>query len=175
MAQIQDGAPWWLRLSLWFAATAAGTWLLSRMLPRVDRLLQGLSGGSLTLQRLLSRMGTPIVELTTIGAKTGKERQVPVLGVRDGEKWVLVASNWGRSTHPAWYHNLRANSEVRVTYRGHTEEYVAREATGEERATYWEHLQRVNPGLETYEERAGDREIPVVVLSPAENMQSVEE
>lgn len=169
MAQIQDGAPWWLRLSLRFAATSVGTWVLSRSLPRIDRLIRVLSSGRLSLQRVLARLGTPIVELTTIGAKTGKLRQVPVLGVRDGATWVLVASNWGRPTHPAWYHNLRANPEVQVAYRGHTGVYEAREVTGEERADYWETLQRVNPGLEAYDRQAVNRDIPVVVLSPVED------
>lgn len=166
MAQIQEGAPWWLRLSLRIAATSVGAWVLSRSLPRVDRVIQRLSSDRLTLQQVLAKMGSPVVELTTIGAKTGKVRQVPVLGVRDGAKWVLVASNWGREDHPAWYHNLRANPEVQVSYRGQSKLYEARVSTDDERAAYWEKLQRVNPGLKTYDLRAENREIPVVVLHP---------
>lgn len=169
MAQIQEGAPWWLTLSLRAAASSPGTWILSRSLPRVDRVIQRLSDGSFTLQQVLARMGTPVVELTTIGAKTGKLRQVPVLGLRDGEKWVLVASNWGRPTHPGWYHNLHVNPTVQVVYRGHVGVYEAREVTGDERARYWPKITAINPGLETYSDRAGDREIPVIVLTPTED------
>lgn len=165
MVAIQDEAPWWLRLSLRIAATSSGTWLLSRTLPRVDRILQQLSGGRLTLQRALAAMGTPVVELRTIGAKTGTVRQVPVLGVRDGETWVVVASNWGRPSHPSWYHNLQANPVVQIAYRGQVKVYEATEATGDERARYWRQLASINPGLETYSDRAGDREIPVIVLT----------
>lgn len=115
---------------------------------------------------MLSAAGAPVVKLTTIGAKTGKERPAPVLGLRDGENWVVVASNWGRPEHPAWYYNLKANPEVKLTYKGQTGQYVAREVTGDERAEYWSQIAEVNPGLETYQQRAGDRQIPVVVLTP---------
>jgi hypothetical protein len=93
-------SPWWLRLSLWFAATRLGTWVLSRTLPRVDRVLSSVSGGRLSIARLLSALGAPVVELTTVGTKTGKRRSVPVLGFRDGRKWVVVASNWDATDSP---------------------------------------------------------------------------
>lgn len=167
MAQPRTGVPYIVRLSLRFAATSVGTWLMSRTLPSFDRFLQVVSGGRLTLPKVMWKAGAPVVVLTTIGAKTGKERTVPVLGVQDGEKWVVVASNWGRDRHPAWYYNLTANPEVELTYRGETGQYVAREVTGEEREDYWTRVGEVNPGLETYQERAGERSIPVMVLRPA--------
>jgi deazaflavin-dependent oxidoreductase (nitroreductase family) len=52
--------------------------------------------------------GLPVVMLTTTGAKTGRQRTRPVLGIPDGERLILVGSNFGRPHHPAWYHNLRA-------------------------------------------------------------------
>ena len=159
-------SPWWLRLSLWFAATRLGTWVLSRTLPRVDRVLSSVSGGRLSIARLLSALGAPVVELTTVGTKTGKRRSVPVLGFRDGRKWVVVASNWGRDRQPAWYHNLRARPDVELSFGGETEQYVASEVTGAKRAAYWSRLEALNPGLEAYQERSGDRDIPVVVLTP---------
>ncbi|WP_232701620.1 nitroreductase family deazaflavin-dependent oxidoreductase [Halobacterium wangiae] len=158
--------PWWLVLSLRFAATRVGTWVLSQTLPRIDRALQSVSGGRLSISRVLSTTGVPIVELTTVGAKSGKRRSVPVLGYRDGREWVVVASNWGREAHPAWYHNLRANPEVELAFRGETDQYVAREVTGAERAAYWRRLRELNPELEPYQERSGDRDLPVVVLTP---------
>lgn len=167
MAQTRSDVPVTVRLSLRFAATSAGTWLMSRTLPSVDRFLRAVSGGRVTLPKVMWKAGAPVVVLTTIGAKTGKERTVPVLGLQDGEKWIVVASNWGRDTHPAWYHNLKANPEVELTYRGETGQYVAREVTGEERDEYWTRVGEVNPGLETYQDRADERTIPVVVLEPA--------
>lgn len=157
---------WWLRLSQRIAATRAARWLLPRVLPRIDRALIRVSAGRLSLPTVLAKLGIPVVELTTIGAKTGRERRVPVLGIREGERWIVVASNWGRERHPAWYHNLKANPEVEVTYEGRTDEYVAREATGERRAECWERALELNPALETYRQSSGDRRIPVVELVP---------
>ena len=60
--------------------------------------------------------GMPIVELVTTGRRSGKERatmlSVPIV---DGERLVVVASFGGDDRHPAWYLNLRANPELRVT------------------------------------------------------------
>lgn len=158
--------PRWMRATLWFSATRFGTWLLSRTLPPLDRTLLRISSSRVSLARIISALGGPVIRLTTIGAKTGTERTVPVFGLRDENRWVVVASNWGRETHPAWYHNLNANPEVKVTYRGQTREYVAREAAGDEREEYFDRIAKLNPGLETYRERSGERPIPIVVLSP---------
>jgi deazaflavin-dependent oxidoreductase (nitroreductase family) len=123
-----------------------------------------LSNGRVSIPQVLA--GLPTVRLTTTGAKTGKERTVPVLGLADGEKWVLFATNWGGDGHPAWYHNLRATPEVELTYRDDAGEYVAREATADERGPYWERASRMYVGFEAYRRRT-DRRIPVVVLEPA--------
>ena len=163
---VQATPPLWLRLSLRFAATRVGTWSLSRTLPRIDQVLATVSGGRLSIPRVMSGLGAPIVELTTTGARTGRERSVPVLGFRDENQWVVVASNWGRARHPAWYHNLKANPGVKLTFQGETDRYVSREATPDERAAYWRRLEALNPSLETYRERSGDRDLPVVVLTP---------
>jgi F420H(2)-dependent quinone reductase len=52
--------------------------------------------------------GSPILLLTTIGRRTGKRRTRPLAYVRDGDRFVLCASNGGSPRHPGWYHNLRA-------------------------------------------------------------------
>lgn len=115
-----------------------------------------------------SLAGLPTVRLTTTGATTGLERTVPVMGIPDGEKWVLIASNWGGDSHPAWYHNLCANPEVAVTYKDRTERYLAHDAAGETRERYWKRATDLYAGFEPYDRRAGDREIPIVVLEPVE-------
>lgn len=157
---------WWQRLLQRVAATRPGTWLFARTAHHVDRVLMRLSQGRLSTSNVLA--GLPTVRLTTTGAKTGKNRTVPVMGIPDGDEWILVASGWGSESHPAWYHNLRATPEVRLDYRGETRRYVAREATGEEREHYWERATDLYVGFEPYQERAGDREIPIIVLRPAE-------
>ena len=46
------------------------------------------------------------------------KRTVPFLGLPDGEGVVVIASNYGRRRHPAWYHNLRAHPEATVAVGG---------------------------------------------------------
>lgn len=166
MDQPQSPGSWWLRLSLRFAATPTGAWVLSRVLPRIETIVEVLSGGQLTFPDVMRWFGAPIVELTTTGAKSGKDRTVPVLGVPDDGDWIVVASNWGRDRHPAWYHNLKANPEVAVAYRNQHATYEVREVTDDEREQYWEKVTTVNPGLPTYQSRASPREIPIIVLTP---------
>ncbi len=127
-------------------------------------MLLALSDGHISLSRVLA--GVPTIRLTTVGAKTGTERTVPVMGIPHEHTWVLVASNWGGDSHPAWYHNLSANPEVKVTYKDRTERYLAHEATGAAREEYWERAKQLYAGFEPYDRWAGDREFPIVVLTP---------
>lgn len=157
----------WQRFVQRFASLRVVSWIFSHTLHYVDVVLMRLSGGRVSIPRQLA--GLPVVRLTTIGAKTGKVRTVPLVGLRDGENWVLIASNWGNERHPAWYHNLKANPAVELTHEDETERYIARDATDDERAEYWERASEIYPGYEAYRERSGDRQIPVVVLEPAED------
>jgi deazaflavin-dependent oxidoreductase (nitroreductase family) len=110
--------------------------------------------------------GMPFVELLTTGRRSGKERStmlsVPIV---DGDRLVLVASFGGDERHPAWYLNLRANPEVRVTIAGSTRTMIARSATEEERVELWPQITSVFEGYARYQKRT-ERPIPVVILEP---------
>jgi deazaflavin-dependent oxidoreductase (nitroreductase family) len=58
--------------------------------------------------------GAPLLLLTTTGAKSGRPHTTPLMYRRDGDRLVVFASKAGAPTHPAWYHNLRANPTVTV-------------------------------------------------------------
>jgi len=58
--------------------------------------------------------GTPILLLTTTGRRSGKHRTRPLAYVRDGDRFVLCASNGGSPKHPGWYHNLSKHREAEV-------------------------------------------------------------
>ena len=61
-------------------------------------------------------LGMPVVKLVTIGRSSGKERSTMLTApIADGDRLVLVASFGGDDRHPAWYRNLEANPQVRVT------------------------------------------------------------
>ena len=142
-------------------ATRPAAWALARTIHHLDRAVMRLSGGRTTAAALFS--GLPVVTVTTIGAKSGRPRSVPLVAVPDGDRLILIASNWGQAKHPAWYYNVKAHPDVTVTAGGETRRYVAREVMGEERAACWARAVAVYPGYEGYAARAG-REIPVVVV-----------
>jgi deazaflavin-dependent oxidoreductase (nitroreductase family) len=110
--------------------------------------------------------GATMLLLHTTGARTGAERVHPVLYQAKGEDVVVFASYAGAPTHPAWYHNLVAQPEVRVEIGGDTVAMVARVAEGAERDELWERQKELVPGFADYEAKT-TRQIPVVVLERA--------
>ncbi len=110
--------------------------------------------------------GLPMVMLTTIGAKTGQPRTTPLVGLVDSDKVILIASYYGSAHHPAWYHNLRAHPEAQLTWRGCTQTYLAREVKGEAYARYWQLAVETYAGYAAYKQRAGQRRIPIIMLTP---------
>ncbi|WP_323794425.1 nitroreductase family deazaflavin-dependent oxidoreductase [Nocardioides sp.] len=107
----------------------------------------------------------PIVVFTSRGAKSGKLRKTPLMRVQHGGTYAAVASQGGAPEHPAWYHNFVADPRVDVQDGPEPMEYVAREITGEERATWWERATAVWPDYDDYQAKT-EREIPVFVLEP---------
>ena len=107
----------------------------------------------------------PVLLLTTNGRKTGRERTVPLLYLRDGEDLVLVASNGGTASHPTWCLNLRANPVAKVELGDRRLRVRAREASREEKGRLWPRLVEMYGGYEVYQEKT-DRPIPVVILHP---------
>jgi deazaflavin-dependent oxidoreductase (nitroreductase family) len=102
--------------------------------------------------------------LTTTGARSGASRSVPVLGFPTDDGLVVIASNFGQDTHPAWYYNLRANPDGEVEVAGVRRPFRAVEAEGEQRDRIWQQGLKVYPGWSTYERRASHRRIAVFIL-----------
>jgi deazaflavin-dependent oxidoreductase (nitroreductase family) len=113
-----------------------------------------------------SIVGLPVVELVTIGRRSGKERSTMLASpIAEDDRLVLVASFGGDDRHPTWYLNLKANPEVRATTAGSTRTMIARTATDEERARLWPQITARYQGYARYQERT-ERPIPVVILQP---------
>lgn len=108
-----------------------------------------------------------LVLLHTTGAKSGAERINP-LAIKDlGDGRVVVfGSKAGATTHPDWYYNVLANPDVTIEIGTETREVRAHIAKGDERAAIWEPWKLEAEVFAGYEQSAGDREIPVVVLEP---------
>ena len=110
--------------------------------------------------------GMPVILLTTVGARSGKLRKVPLMRVEHEGRYAAVASLGGSPTHPVWYHNVLATPQVELQDGTHKWDMVAREVTGEEKALWWERCVAAFPDYADYQEKT-DREIPVFVLEPA--------
>jgi deazaflavin-dependent oxidoreductase (nitroreductase family) len=120
------------------------------------------SGGTegTTLQDL------PVVILTTLGAKSGKIRKVPVMRVEHDGSYAVVASMAGAPKHPVWYHNAVADPRVELQDGPVRQDMLAREVTGDEKAVWWARAVEAFPDYAEYQKNT-DREIPVLVLEPA--------
>jgi len=109
----------------------------------------------------------PVLLLTTTGRKTGKRRTIPLRYLEDRENLVLVASNGGAPTHPAWWLNLRADPEATVEIGRRRLRVRAEEASPEEKERLWPKLVAMYGPYESYRRRT-DREIPIGILHPIE-------
>jgi deazaflavin-dependent oxidoreductase (nitroreductase family) len=143
-----------------FARSPAGTWYVKRIAPRIDPPLL-----RLTHWRVSSLYPNPVMLLTTTGAKSGQPRSLPLGYVTYGDRLVLIASNYGRKSHPAWYRNLVANPKVEVLADKRSGTYVASEITDpDERKQAWALVVDLYAGYADYEDRAGGRTIPLIKL-----------
>ena len=129
---------------------------------QIDQAILKLTGGKYTAAEIL---GWNIVQLTTIGAKTGQSRTMPLLALFNNQNIGLVASSFGREHHPGWYYNLKKSPECQVQYKGNSRKYIAHEAEDREYEEYWQLALSYYAGYEKYKQRAG-RKIPVMVLEP---------
>lgn len=109
--------------------------------------------------------GRPMLILHHTGAKSGLERETPLVHFpEDDDHTVIVASNGGAPKHPAWFHNLKANPTVEVEVGVDKYEMTAEEITGDERDELWKRVVSEMPGFADYQ-RSTDRTIPLVRLT----------
>lgn len=152
----------------------AGTPRRGRAYNPVIRRLQGAATSlhALALKatggRFLQTIGpNKMVVLTTTGRKSGKPRAVPLFAYRDGDSWIVVASNGGTAGHPAWFHNLQAAPEGKLRVKNEELEVRASVLDESERAVWWPRVVSKYRLYESYQ-RKTDREIPLVRLAPAD-------
>jgi deazaflavin-dependent oxidoreductase (nitroreductase family) len=107
--------------------------------------------------------GTPLLLLTTIGAKSEQQHVTPVAYLADGDHLLIFAANGGRPGQPDWYHNLVAHPDVTVEVG--TEHFAARALvlTGEERDRLYTKQASVDRRFAEFQENTV-RTIPVITL-----------
>lgn len=146
-----------------FLTLAPVSAILSRILHRADSFMLWLTRGRHTFAELV---GLPVAQLTMKGAKTGKQRILPLVSLPVHEKFILIATNFGQKHNPSWYYNLKANPECNVLFNGRSGTYIARELQGEDYFHYWKLAGSYYSGYEKYKERASHRHIPIMLLEP---------
>lgn len=129
---------------------------LLKFITRLNVFVYKLSNG-----RLMNTLsGMPIVLIEMTGAKTGKQRTIPLMYVPHEKGLLLVASQGGAPKHPVWYYNLKAHPDVKVTFDGSTKSMKARELSVEEKAEVWATCCQYYPPYQDYQDYT-DREIPI--------------
>jgi deazaflavin-dependent oxidoreductase (nitroreductase family) len=109
--------------------------------------------------------GRPVVVLTMTGAASGKIRKTPIMRIERDGTYLAVASAAGAPSHPAWYHNLIANPDLRLQDGNQVHHLRAREVFGQEKVEAWKFAETRWPHFPEYRATAG-REIPILILEP---------
>lgn len=145
-----------------FGTTRPAMWFARRVLWQVDPVLLRLSGGRLSLA-----IGLPTALLETRGARTGEPRRHGVIYFHDGDRVTIIASKFGAPGNPAWFHNARANPDVRFNGEPHRAVVIEDE---QERTRLWALADAVFPPFAIYRERAArvGRAIPILQLTAGE-------
>jgi deazaflavin-dependent oxidoreductase (nitroreductase family) len=112
---------------------------------------------------------SPMLLLTTTGAHSGRPHTTPLGYVTDRtpDRLVVFASNMGAARHPAWFHNLRADPQAEVEVGERRFPVTATIATGADYDRLYRLFTESMPGTGDHQERAGQRQIPMVLLEPA--------
>ena len=112
--------------------------------------------------------GLNVLLLTTTGRKSGKQRTTPLGYFRDEEgSYVIIGSNAGFNTHPAWFHNLKHKPQATIQVKEKRMEVNAEVVGPDRRNQLWSHLVELAPFYDNYTKKTS-REIPVVILRPVQ-------
>jgi len=137
--------------------------LALKAMNRVHRIVLGATGGRVGWRA----SGMPVIELTTIGRRSGQPRLTMLTSpYQEDSTIVIVASRGGDDHHPAWYLNLQDHPEVTVSVGGKPAQQMRAEtADAEDRARLWALITADHRNYAGYQ-RKTNREIPVVLLHP---------
>jgi deazaflavin-dependent oxidoreductase (nitroreductase family) len=137
--------------------------------PAVNSFFRGVLALNTGIYRLLGGRGMGKVGiLTTVGAKTGQKRSLPLAVFDAGEdSWWVVGSKGGALEHPAWVRNLAKNpDQVELEVGGRRLQVTPESLHDGERDAAWKTIVERSPNFGDYA-KGTDREIPVIRLTPA--------
>ena len=135
--------------------------LMIKWFMAINSFLIRISGG-----KLGSKLGSQtILVLHTVGRKSGKARSVPVAYFDHEDKYLLVASNWGRDKQADWFLNLKKEPLATIDVNGKTVRVKAHEAQGDEYTSLWKFATEKHLPYLDYQKMT-TRRIPIMVLEP---------
>jgi deazaflavin-dependent oxidoreductase (nitroreductase family) len=114
-------------------------------------------------------IGVPTLLLRTTGRRSGVTRTNSLVYARDGNDYLVVASNGGAARPPAWLHNIRAKPEVEIQIgRGRTRG-TARilEPSDPSYDRLWNVVNANNHDRYTAYQKQTTRPIPIIAIAPA--------
>ena len=107
-----------------------------------------------------------MMQVTTIGRRTGQPRSVILGYFDDGENLVTMAMNGWSDGEPAWWLNLQDHPEATVRVPDGESRMIGRAAVGEERERLWDRWREIDTDLDAYAALRSS-ETAVVVFEPA--------
>jgi len=136
--------------------------ILSKTLYPMDRALFKATGGRTTVSGVLG--GLAVIMLTTTGAKSGKLRTMPLIGIPLGNDLAIIGTNYGQESTPGWVYNLEASPAAAVGYRDKIVAVTARRADESETDRAFDLAAAVLTAYAEYRLRADHRAIRAFVL-----------
>jgi deazaflavin-dependent oxidoreductase (nitroreductase family) len=109
--------------------------------------------------------GMPVLLLNTVGHRSKKLRTTPVMYIRDGDNYIITASNSGREHAPGWFYNLQASPRVTIEVPGKQLKVISSVVPPEEKKLLWAQLIAQAPFFDGYRKKT-TRDIPMILLRP---------
>ena len=139
----------------------AGTPFFVKMFLGAHVSIYRLSGG-----KVGGKMGpNTVLLLTTTGRKSQQKRTIPLGYFKDGDNFVITASNGGQPNHPGWYLNLKSEPHAMVEVGKDKIGVIAEQANPEQKNRLWSKLVSIAPQYDQYRGKT-NRDIPMMILHP---------
>jgi deazaflavin-dependent oxidoreductase (nitroreductase family) len=114
-------------------------------------------------------LGVPTLLLRTTGRRSGATRTNALVYARDGDDYLVVASNGGADRPPAWLHNLRAHPDVEIQIERERRRATARvvEASDPSYDRLWKVVNANNRDRYSAYQKKTTRPIPIIAIAPS--------
>ena len=151
------------RIASWVAVSPLGVRFLRDVGARVDPTLLRFTRG-----RVCSVWPFSAIAMTHCGARSGRIRTSALVYFTDRGRVILIASNFGESRNPAWYHNVKANPLVTLYGRGICGRFMAEEIYDAERDRLLHRVKSCPGPYAKYGQAAAtqSRYVPVIAFTP---------